>query len=121
MIDFNENTSIVFDDNLHRMSMVQNKTCPKCGMNLIDVQRTGVVGCATCYQVFENEIKMIIVRNQGTINHIGKIPAKHFSRLKLKDRIAKLEKEKDEAILAENYIVAESIKNQIEKLKGELS
>ena len=37
-----------------------------------------------------------------------------------KEKIKELEIEKDAAAKDENYIVAEALKNQIEKLKGEL-
>lgn len=120
MFDINQNTKIIFDDNLNRINIVEDKICPKCGLSFVEVKKFGVVGCANCYTVFENELKSIILKEQGTINHIGKISAKRFSKLKIKEKIAKLEQDKEEAIRAENFIVAESLKNQIEKLKGEL-
>lgn len=94
--------------------------CPKCKMTLSDVMKTEIVGCMTCYKTFENEIKNILLRRKGTINNVGKVPVKHFSKVKLKEKISELETKKDQAIKEENYIMAESLKNQIEKLKGEL-
>lgn len=120
MFGFDTNTKIVFDENSNNLSYVQDKVCPKCGLSLIEVQKTGIVGCANCYKIFENELKIMIAKRQGTINHIGKISSKHFSRIMLKEKIAKLESDKEAAIRNENFIVAESLKNQIEKLKGEL-
>lgn len=120
MFELNSNTKIVFDDNSHSMSFVEDRVCPKCGLSLVEVRKFGTVGCANCYSVFENELKSMILKEQGTINHVGKIPVKRFSKLKIKEKIAQLERDKDVAIKNENYIVAESIKNQIEKLKGEL-
>ena len=120
MFDINPNTKIIFDDNHNKMNFVEDKVCPKCGMSFVEINKFGYVGCANCYAIFENELKSIILRQQGTINHVGKISAKRFSKLKIKEKIAKLEMEKDEAIKNENFIVAKSIKNQINKLKGEL-
>lgn len=120
MFDINSNTKIVFDDSSNQMSVIEDKVCPKCGLSLVEVRKFGIVGCANCYNVFENELKSMILKEQGTINHVGKISVKRLSKIKLKEKIAKLEQDKDEAIKNENYIVAESIKNQIEKLKGEL-
>lgn len=97
-----------------------DKCCKRCGSMLADVLRTGVVGCSDCYKIFENEIRSYILQKQGTINHMGKISSKHFSKIKIKEKIEELEREKDEAAKDENYIVAEALKNQIEKLKGEL-
>ncbi len=118
MFDFNENDKFVFfgDD----ANFVQGKTCTRCGMQLNEILKTGVVGCAECYKNFETEIKNTIFQKQCAINHIGKISSKHFSKIKIKEKIEELEKEKDAAAKDENYIVAEALKNQIEKLKGEL-
>ena len=117
MFGFESNNQNINSDNL--TDYLKADICPKCGLSLIEVQKTGIVGCINCYKVFGNEIKTIIAKKQGTINHIGKIPSKHFSRFKLKEKIAQLEKAKDEAIKIEDFILAESLKNQIEKLKGE--
>ncbi len=118
MFEFNENDRYLFsgDD----ASFVQGKLCARCGISLSEIIRTGIVGCAECYRVFESEIRNSILQKQGTINHIGKISSKHFSKIKIKEKIEELEKEKDIAAKDENYIVAEALKNQIEKLKGEL-
>lgn len=120
MYDFDANTRIVFDDGASNISYIQDRFCEKCGTGLNDVKREGIVGCLNCYKIFENEIKEIVMKHQGTINHVGQIPSKHFSKVKLREKIAELEIEKDRAIKEEDFIVAESIKNQIEKLKGEL-
>ena len=119
MFDFNENTRITFDD-IGQTQFVQEKVCPKCQTTLFELMRTGIVGCANCYKTFETEIRNMIIQKQGTINHIGKISSKHFSKIKIKEKIAELEIEKEKAAEREDYIVAEALKNQIEKLKGEL-
>ena len=118
MFDFNENDKFVFfgDD----ASFVQEKVCARCGTGLSEILRTGIVGCAECYKNFETEIRNAIIQKQGTINHVGKISSKHFSKIKIREKIKELEMEKDAAAKDENYIVAEALKNQIEKLKGEL-
>ena len=118
MFDFNENDKFVFfgDD----ASFVQGRVCARCGTGLGELLRTGIVGCAECYKNFETEIRNAIIQKQGTINHVGKISSKHFSKIKIKEKIKELEIEKDAAAKDENYIVAEALKNQIEKLKGEL-
>ena len=116
MFGFESNNQNAYENN---SDYTKTDICPKCGISLIEVQKTGIVGCVNCYKIFDNEIKRIIAKKQGTINHMGKIPSKHFSRFKLKEKIAQLEKAKDEAIKIEDFILAESLKNQIEKLKGE--
>lgn len=112
--DFNSNL------NSNGSSFSSAYVCPKCKMTLSDVLKSQVVGCVTCYKTFENEIKKFLLKSKGTINNVGKIPVKHFSKVKLKEKISELETKKEQAISEENFIMAESLKNQIEKLKGEL-
>lgn len=121
MYNFDENARFIFDDSLKGMGFVQDRTCQKCGMTLSDVMKSEIVGCAVCYKTFENEIRTILLKRMGTINNVGKIPVKHFSKVKLKEKINELEVQKEQAIKDENFIMAESLKNQIEKLKGELA
>ena len=119
MYDFDTNGKIVFATDPNQLSD-NERCCENCGMSLFDIKREGIVGCVNCYKIFSREIRQLIVNNQGTINHVGIIPSKHFSKVKIKEKIVELEKQKEIAIAEENYVSAESIKNQIEKLKGEL-
>lgn len=120
MFNFNDNTSGLFTEFGSENCFSQDRLCPKCGTSLNYVLSSGVVGCAGCYKVFETEIRANILQKQGSINHTGKISSKHFSKIKIKEKIEELELEKDKAAENEDYIMAESLKNQIEKLKGEL-
>ena len=120
MFDLNFDKQLMFGDYNSECDFGQDKVCPKCGTMLSYVLKTEILGCATCYKMFESEIHNRLLKNQGSINHIGKISSKHFSKIKIKEKIEQLEKEKEIAADSENYILAESLKNQIEKLKGEL-
>ena len=120
MFEFNENTNIMFNGFGDYGSYVQDKFCQKCGTSLVEFLRTGVVGCANCYKVFESEVRTNLLKKQGSINHVGKVSLKHSSKQKTKEMIAELEKQKEQAAEEENYILAEDLKNKIEKLKGEL-
>ncbi len=118
MFEFGDNTRIVFDES--ESSFVDDKICPKCNTALSDFLRNGIVGCSVCYEVFSAEIKSFLLKKQGSVNHVGKVSLKHNSKIKTKELILRLEKEKEQAAEEENYILAEDLKNKIEKLKGEL-
>ncbi|MBQ8452087.1 MAG: hypothetical protein IJ538_04910 [Clostridia bacterium] len=120
MFNFDENTIIKLDEISGDVSYTDGKVCPKCGTALIEFLRSGVVGCANCYKVFESEIHNELIKTQGSINHIGKVSSKLVSKVKIREKIKQLEEEKSVAASEENFIVAEKLKNQIEKLKEEL-
>lgn len=117
MFDFNNNLNYSEDYEKD----FEDKFCPKCNLSLTEILRSGTVGCANCYKFFENEIKDILIKKQGSINHVGKVSSKHISKIKVKEKLKELEEQKELAVRQENFIVAESLKNQIEKLKGELA
>lgn len=120
MYNFDENARIILNSDFGSSGFIQDRVCPKCKMSLADVVKSEIVGCMTCYKTFENEIRNILLKKYGTMANVGKIPAKHYSKIKGKEKITELEEQKEQAIKDENYILAESLKNQIEKLKGEL-
>lgn len=120
MSDFDVNSRIIFAEQPENLTTTKEQVCEKCGTTLIDIKKEGIVGCINCYKIFADEIKTLILNKQGTINHVGVIPSKHFSKVKIREKIKELEKQKEIALSEENFVSAESIKNQIEKLKGEL-
>lgn len=120
MFDFNANTKFVFDDN-DNFNYMQERVCPRCKTSLSEFYRTNSLGCTNCYKVFENEIRNTLLKQQGAINHIGKVSIKHISKVKIKEQIEQLELEKNEAAKDEDFMRAEILKNKIEKLKGELN
>lgn len=114
MFYFNDNSNIMFDDS------TTERFCDNCNTSLTDVLSSGVVGCYNCYLTFREEIRNYLLQKQGSFNHIGKVATKRFSKQKIENKIKDLEKQKQEAVDSENFIVAESLKNQIEKLRSSI-
>ena len=108
-----------YEDNFQD-DVFDEKCCPVCGTPASEILSNENVGCSNCYNYFSNEAKNIIIRKQGTFAHVGKIPIKYFSKQKISDDLKKLEEEKLQAVKNEDFIAAEALKNQIERLKGEL-
>ena len=46
--------------------------CPKCGETYAEFQKTGMLGCAECYQAFRKELAPVIARVQGRSQHAGR-------------------------------------------------
>ncbi len=53
----------------------QGKSCPVCGLTLADFRRTGLLGCADCYNAFRGELLPTIRYVQGKLRHEGKAPS----------------------------------------------
>ena len=114
MFGYNESSSYTMFDEQNE------KFCENCNTSLSDLLSTGVVGCSNCYNTFQNEIRNYLINKQGAFNHVGKLAIRRVSKQKLDNEIKELEKQKQNAVDSENFILAESIKNRIEKLRGSL-
>lgn len=93
--------------------------CPSCKMTYDEFKKTGKLGCATCYQVFEHHLYPVIKRIHGNINHTGKLPQRAATDLKVKRKIKQLNEELQRAIEEEAYEKAAQIRDQIRALEKE--
>ena len=48
--------------------------CPVCGETFDEFQKSGVLGCAGCYQACKSELTPLIARVQGRSQHAGRRP-----------------------------------------------
>ena len=54
-------------------SSAPKKVCPVCGTTYADYERSGLLGCASCYDVFKEELLPAIKAIQGKVEHVGKV------------------------------------------------
>jgi len=91
--------------------------CPLCGSTLDDIRKAGRAGCASCYETFFDTFSAAAKRIHGSASHTGRRP----SRIEIspKRRIKELEKQLSEAVVAQEYEKAATIRDEIRALKGE--
>ncbi|MBQ8468640.1 MAG: UvrB/UvrC motif-containing protein [Clostridia bacterium] len=94
--------------------------CPNCKTRLSDLLETGYVGCAKCYEVFSKELADMIYDFHKSAKHVGKRPEKLVSKAKIQKEIEQLEEQKRDALEREDFLLAQSIKEKISQLRGEL-
>ncbi|NMA82878.1 MAG: hypothetical protein GX962_03325 [Epulopiscium sp.] len=98
---------------------ISDLQCPVCHMTYNEFRKTGKIGCASCYEVFEQYLYPIIKRIHGNTEHTGKLPQKAASDLKLQRKIQELQKELQAAIEEEAYEKAAQLRDQIRELEKE--
>jgi protein arginine kinase activator len=91
--------------------------CPFCGFTDEIFLKKSRLGCAKCYQTFEEPLMNLLKNINGSIQHRGKSP-KMNSQYPDKKHIEELQNMLDRAIELEEYEEAAWINNQIKKLKG---
>lgn len=85
--------------------------CPACGYSLETLQKTGRLGCGTCYERFSAPLQAALMESQRDLVHRGKRPARKRATLE------ELEKEMQHHVARENYEEAARLRDRIAKIK----
>lgn len=73
--------------------------CEYCGSTFNDIVKNGKVGCANCYDKFEEKLQPTITKMHGNAKHIGK-NVTYTEEKEVEPEISELEKLKNELKLA---------------------
>jgi protein arginine kinase activator len=92
--------------------------CDVCGMSYEDFKSTGKLGCSNCYKVFEEQLKPILNRLHGNVEHIGRIPDKVSKNMKVNEEIDDLKEKLANAVRNEEYEDAALIRDRIKAIEG---
>ena len=93
--------------------------CPACGMTRTEILKKGRLGCDRCYETFAAEMLPVVVSLQHGDQHLGKVPKRCSERLKSSVEQARLRRELEKAVAAENYEQAAKLRDQIHALPAE--
>lgn len=99
--------------------------CDFCGSTYSDIVKTGQVGCANCYEVFESLLLPSIRRIHGNTTHCGK-NSKLIEKKVAKKQVEKTEKERvqelnielEKAIKEQNFEYAAELRDKIKGMEG---
>lgn len=92
-------------------------TCPSCGQTLAQFRKTGMLGCAECYQSFREELKPLFARIQGRTQHAGRRPPSSPEEQERIRKMEELRKLLDEAVAAEAYEKAAEYRDMLKDLQ----
>lgn len=96
-------------------SAPQEKICPVCGTSYSDYERTGLLGCASCYDVFKEELIPSIRRIQGKEVHVGKV-GKNNDEHGLHRRLKTLQEQLETALRERRFDDAGKLNRQINEI-----
>ena len=92
--------------------------CEGCGLTFGEFRKSGLMGCARCYDAFEAQVGPLIERaHEGGTHHIGKIPRRAGASCERQQRIGVLRKQLSDAIEAEQYERAAVLRDQIRRFE----
>lgn len=96
-----------------------SKRCPGCGITYDEFNRQGKFGCGQCYETFGDEISRLVNRLQGSSRYEGRIPASGDVALKREHQLKQLKEELQEAVEAEDFEKAVTLRDQIKTLEAQ--
>lgn len=94
----------------------KKRACPVCGTSYSDFERTGLLGCASCYDFFKEELMPYIERIQGKVVHVGKV-GQDVREQDLTRRLSFLQEELERAVRDRRYSDAAKINMKISEVR----
>lgn len=92
--------------------------CPRCGLPYAEFTRTGFLGCAHCYEAFEEELDPVLRRVQGSTRHGGKAARRPARAADPAAELQSLRSQLEAAIREERYEDAARLRDRIRALEG---
>ncbi len=94
--------------------------CRGCGLTFKQFTRSGLLGCARCYEEFASRLDPLLQRMHGATSHRGKVPRRQGGALSLRRQAESLRQQLEEAVAAEEYERAARLRDQIRELERQL-
>lgn len=95
----------------------RSKVCKVCGMKFEDYERTGLLGCPSCYDVFKEELMPSIESIQGKTYHVGRAGGDHSSEHDLRLRLKSLQEQLEAALARGDYMAASRFNKRMTDIK----
>ena len=89
------------------------KKCSNCSRTILEVEKSGTLGCPNCYEAFSENLMPMILRVQNSTIHKGKSPNGQQISSATNLEIARLKKELAQAVDDEMFDEASRIKSKI--------
>lgn len=93
-----------------------DKKCPKCGISLAEFRKRGRLGCPHDYEAFSDELGSLLEKIHGSREHRGRGPARSKKRMTQRQKVEALRRELDDAIRAEQYETAASLRDRLKQI-----
>lgn len=94
--------------------------CTNCGTTYSTFQKSGKLGCAQCYKVFQKPLETLLMRIHGNTQHAGRIPEGIKSDVSIRMNIERLKQQLAKSIAAEEYENAAKLRDQIRGLSAQM-
>jgi protein arginine kinase activator len=94
-------------------NQTSDAVCPHCGQTYAAFQKTGMLGCAGCYQAFRKELTPLITRMQGRTQHAGRRPPVSEEEQARQTLMEDLRARMEAAVAEENFEEAARLRDEL--------
>ncbi|MCS1408794.1 MAG: Protein-arginine kinase activator protein [Verrucomicrobia subdivision 3 bacterium] len=94
--------------------------CRFCGYTQAEFKKTGRLGCAHCYEVFEEGLEQVFKTMHRGVRHKGKVPEKLRNSQELQNRLRELQERLDKAVEHEKFEEAAVIRDELKVVREEI-
>lgn len=103
-----------------KVNYIMTTACTKCGMTYGRFKESGELGCDACYEAFEEKLRPLIKRVQGSERHSGKMPVRYSGAVHIRREITRLKGRLDYAVRREAFEEAAILRDRIKSLEDSL-
>lgn len=119
--DFNSLLGSFFGNALP--ARTQATRCEVCNTGYADIVRTGMMGCANCYNIFGEQLLPTIRRVHGNTVHCGKRSHKGIAKVEdvkenTTDKLTTLKSQLDKAIKEQEFEKAAELRDKIREMEA---
>jgi protein arginine kinase activator len=107
------------DETVQKLSEVDQKTCPACGITFAEFRQGGRLGCGYDYIHFQNELEPLLMNIHGAKTHHGKHPTRVAGSPDRQHQMLQMRRDMKAAIEKEDYEMASKLRDQIRQLEEE--
>ncbi|HAL74574.1 MAG TPA: hypothetical protein DCM45_05705 [Clostridiales bacterium] len=105
------------------VAAAKTSVCPSCGMSYDEFRKSGLFGCSHCYEAFAERLDPLMRRVQGSTRHVGRKVCQTAGQQEqnlLRAKLLELKKSLQQAVKAEAYEKAASLRDEIHTLESRL-
>jgi protein arginine kinase activator len=94
--------------------------CKQCGLTYPELRESSQLGCAHCYEAFQEVLGPLLKRIQGSDQHIGKTYRRTVRAVTPMEDLARMKVELRDAVKKEQYERAATLRDEIRALEKKL-
>ncbi|NIL98100.1 MAG: DNA helicase UvrBC [Planctomycetales bacterium] len=102
------------------LARLDKRTCPMCGISFYEFRDKGRFGCPHDYVCFADELEALLANIHGETKHVGKCPQHSATDSAKQTELIRLRREMKNAISAENYERASTLRDEIRQIEAEV-